>query len=350
MNKGNVGIVIFCLIAAFVSGLVPMLYLLRTPTIPMAVTEKTPEPRPELELLNQSLGKKLFLASACVACHHESLKLVGPPLQEVALKYKDQKAGEALVKKVIHGGKGNWGEIPMPPHSHLDKKDITKMVAYILDLASGDEVKIVKAETDDESLGRTPYTDQDAATRGQALFAQKCAACHMYDGRGKAGLAPSIRNRDFLALSSDDFIKQTIKQGREGTAMIAQNLSDSELKDLLAYLRAFKPKNPIEVFVDDAKVIHGDIEKGILSFKTYCASCHGEKGEGYIGGGAGPGIGLKGFLNVASDDYIFQTIKNGRIGTAMNSFMGPQGLANLSETEVNDIVAYLRSLNQGKGQ
>ena len=47
---------------------------------------------------------------------------------------------------------------------------------------------------------------------------------------------------------------------------------------------------------------------------------------------------------MASDDYILQTLKRGRIGTAMRSFIGPRGLANLTEQEGKDIIAYLRSL------
>jgi mono/diheme cytochrome c family protein len=89
--------------------------------------------------------------------------------------------------------------------------------------------------------------------------------------------------------------------------------------------------------------IGGSIVAGSRTYATYCASCHGPNGEGYSAGGSGPGIGLAGFLDVASDDYIYQTIKQGRIGTAMMPFIGAQGLENLREQDAGDIIAWLRS-------
>ena len=84
---------------------------------------------------------------------------------------------------------------------------------------------------------------------------------------------------------------------------------------------------------------------GHHKFALFCASCHGPGGEGYSAGGSGPGIGLAGFLDTASDDYIFQTVKYGRLGTAMKGFIGAEGLANLSEEDVGDIIAHLRHAN-----
>lgn len=181
--------------------------------------------------------------------------------------------------------------------------------------------------------------------RGRTLFGTHCAVCHQKDGEGKIGLAPSIRNRDFLAISSDDFIKKTIRQGRIGTAMVPRpDLSDNDINHIIAFLRSLPIANPVEISIDPHKKITGNDRAGQIKFSQYCASCHGSKGEGYGAGGSGPGIGLYGFLNAASDDYIFQTVKFGRLGTPMRSFIGPDGLANLEETDVNDIIAYLRSL------
>jgi cytochrome c len=41
---------------------------------------------------------------------------------------------DMLVNKVINGGKGNWGDVPMAPHPQLKKEDVTEMVKYILSL------------------------------------------------------------------------------------------------------------------------------------------------------------------------------------------------------------------------
>ena len=102
--------------------------------------------------------------------------------------------------------------------------------------------------------------------------------------------------------------------------------------------------NEVRNSVDSNTVFNGDEEAGQGKFEVFCAACHGPKGEGYAAGGSGPGIGLPGFLKVASDDYIYQTLKHGRVGTPMKSFMGSEGVANLTDQDVYDITTYLRSL------
>jgi cytochrome c len=57
----------------------------------------------------------------CLACHAVDTKLVGPSFKDVAIKYKNDKTAEdKLVKKVIAGGSGVWGQMPMPPNSLTD--------------------------------------------------------------------------------------------------------------------------------------------------------------------------------------------------------------------------------------
>jgi cytochrome c len=51
----------------------------------------------------------------CLACHAVENKIVGPSFKDIAAKYKNDKTAEArLIKKVIAGGVGVWGQIPMP--------------------------------------------------------------------------------------------------------------------------------------------------------------------------------------------------------------------------------------------
>ncbi|HRP56910.1 c-type cytochrome [Agriterribacter sp.] len=76
-------------------------------------------------------GKALIAGSDCLACHQETNKLVGPSYAEVAKKYKEADIPK-LVKKIIDGGSGVWGEIPMPPHASLAHDDAEAMVKYIL--------------------------------------------------------------------------------------------------------------------------------------------------------------------------------------------------------------------------
>lgn len=75
--------------------------------------------------------------AACMACHQVATKVVGPSYKDVAKKYAgDKGALDKLTKKVISGGKGVWGEIPMPPKggSTLKDDEIKKVVAWILTL------------------------------------------------------------------------------------------------------------------------------------------------------------------------------------------------------------------------
>ena len=197
-------------------------------------------------------------------------------------------------------------------------------------------------ETSGVPVGTLSVADADPAA-GEQHFNLNCAACHQVGGEGAVGLAPSIRNRDFLALASDDFIRTTIASGRGGTAMIPRpDLSGDVVTEIIAYLRDLETPNPVNITVDDSRVAHGDISLGGENYSLFCAYCHGDNGEGYLAGGAGPAIGLPGFLDVASDDYISKTVKHGRLGTAMRGFDGARGLANLNDQEIDDIIVWLR--------
>ena len=80
-------------------------------------------------------GLELAKKNSCLACHQVDKKLVGPAYKDVAAKYKGDKTAEAkLVKKVKEGGKGVWGEIPMPPNPQVKDEDIKTMVHWILSL------------------------------------------------------------------------------------------------------------------------------------------------------------------------------------------------------------------------
>jgi cytochrome c len=80
-------------------------------------------------------GETLLNASDCKTCHAIENKLVGPAYKDVAAKYEFTKANASmLADKVIAGGAGNWGEIPMTAHPDLAKGDAEKMAMYVLSL------------------------------------------------------------------------------------------------------------------------------------------------------------------------------------------------------------------------
>lgn len=81
-------------------------------------------------------GKALMDNSDCNACHSVDNKIVGPAFKEIAAKYKGDKTAVAkLSQKIIEGGAGTWGQIPMSPHPQISSADAGEMVKYILSLA-----------------------------------------------------------------------------------------------------------------------------------------------------------------------------------------------------------------------
>ena len=73
--------------------------------------------------------------SDCLTCHKINETVTGPAYAEVAKKYENTEANvNMLVDKVINGGKGNWGEVPMLAHPALSKEDAKTVVQYILSL------------------------------------------------------------------------------------------------------------------------------------------------------------------------------------------------------------------------
>ncbi|MBN9420919.1 MAG: cytochrome C' [Candidatus Accumulibacter sp. 66-26] len=75
----------------------------------------------------------LAKAKNCMACHSVDKKIVGPSYKDVAKKYtaKDE---DKLVEKVLKGGKGSWGEVPMPPNAAVKPEEAHKLVKWILSL------------------------------------------------------------------------------------------------------------------------------------------------------------------------------------------------------------------------
>ncbi len=72
----------------------------------------------------------------CLACHQVENKVVGPAYKEVAAKYKgDPTAKAKLVQKVLEGGVGVWGQIPMPPNKALvSEAEANTLVSWVLSL------------------------------------------------------------------------------------------------------------------------------------------------------------------------------------------------------------------------
>jgi cytochrome c len=80
-------------------------------------------------------GASLIEGSDCKTCHNENVRTVGPAYIDVAKKYESTEANiNKLVGKIIKGGAGVWGEVPMTAHPDLTESDAIKMTRYIMSL------------------------------------------------------------------------------------------------------------------------------------------------------------------------------------------------------------------------
>lgn len=82
-----------------------------------------------------SEGEKIMAKLDCAACHKIDKKVIGPSYLDIAKKYSsNDKNINYLSDKIIKGGSGVWGAIPMAPHTALKKDDAKKIAKYILSL------------------------------------------------------------------------------------------------------------------------------------------------------------------------------------------------------------------------
>lgn len=80
-------------------------------------------------------SEQLAKEKNCLACHAVENKLVGPGYKEVAAKYKSDKTAEdKLASKIMKGGSGVWGQIPMPANPQVSAAEAKTLVKWILSL------------------------------------------------------------------------------------------------------------------------------------------------------------------------------------------------------------------------
>ncbi len=85
-------------------------------------------------------GLVLMKSADCFNCHALEQRIVGPPLVEIAQKYRGQAGAlEASADRVQKGSSGVWGPVPMLPHGHHSREQIKEMVTWIFSLKPGSE-------------------------------------------------------------------------------------------------------------------------------------------------------------------------------------------------------------------
>ena len=100
----------------------------------------TPEPVVKKDSIgdltkNIDEGKALIEGADCMTCHQTGEKLIGPSYLDIAGKYENTPENTAmLADKIINGGSGVWGSVPMSAHPGMSTDNAKKMMAYILSL------------------------------------------------------------------------------------------------------------------------------------------------------------------------------------------------------------------------
>ncbi len=186
---------------------------------------------------------------------------------------------------------------------------------------------------------------------GAALYAANCAVCHGPKGEGRVGATLSDV---FGGIAPDEFLKETISQGRSGTFMPAWSqayggpLTDEEIADIIAYIESWgttveppapaPPRPPQEI--PPVPQVSGDPNAGYTIFQTNCVACHGEQGQGRIGATL-----TTTFAAIEPGALVIETVSRGVAGSLMPPFAQAYG-GPLTEQEINDVAAYVLSLQR----
>lgn len=109
---------------------------------------------------------------------------------------------------------------------------------------------------------------------GQRLFRANCVVCHGPEGRSLGGV--DLLRGKFKHVGSDADLVKAIRSGVPGTAMEASTLTEPQMNDLVAFLKASAAAPPL------AEVKIGDAARGraIFEGKGGCTSCHRVNGSG----------------------------------------------------------------------
>ncbi len=244
-------------------------------------------------------GQVLFKQN-CSTCHGERI----PPATDV-----DQ-ARQIISSGGAHQTMPVWGNV-------LTQAQIDALVNFVINSSQGTSIQ-----------------------RGQNLFAQNCAPCHGELGEG--GLNPANPNQFIAAIGTAEFLNtrddttlfQIISQGQPDQGMSpfgstnGGNLDDDQINSIVAYLRSWQANPPVttppKITIPTINLSDTDI------YKTICAQCHGQNGEG----STGPAIND---LSDDTDQEIYDVIGQGISNTNMLAFDSI-----LSESQIQGLVEIIR--------
>ncbi len=165
--------------------------------------------------------------TTCFACHHATEQAAGPSYASIAAKYAgDPAARQKLPMKILQGGAGVWGSLPMPPHPQHTAEEASLMVDWILSLSSRQVVTLPSA-----AEGRAPVA-QDRGGFDRAENSVVFLTASTTDG-GAAGLPPlrgsaevMLRNRRQRAAFFDHRENAAAQDNLDQGGLVARIQSD----------------------------------------------------------------------------------------------------------------------------
>jgi mono/diheme cytochrome c family protein len=181
----------------------------------------------------------------------------------------------------------------------------------------------------------------------KTLYSENCAGCHGIDGRGGAAIA--LADPVYLSIADESAMRRIIANGVRGTSMsaFAQSaggiLTDKQIDAITSGIRSrwsrpgiLDGANPPSYTAKSS----GDVQRGEVSYRTYCSSCHGPQGQG---GPKGSAITNDSFLALVSDQELRTMTIVGRPELGAPDWRGNVSGQPMSDQEITDVVAWLAS-------
>ncbi|WP_174734165.1 c-type cytochrome [Mesobacillus harenae] len=177
---------------------------------------------------------------------------------------------------------------------------------------------------------------------GEKLYRQHCVSCHGLTGQGEgAHSGTSLNNQQFLNSVSDEDLFNYVKYGRVKAMMPEYEsiLADEEIKKVVVFMRGWQSE---QLELEAPAVLDGNPTTGERLYNLYCLTCHGESGQGI--NKMGTALANGDYLKYTTDKQIWISTAYGRENTRMGpSLKGQDGVRQLSEQDITDIVSFLRS-------
>ena len=173
------------------------------------------------------IGLRRMKSSDCFNCHAVDQKRVGPPLLDVANKYRDKEGAlEASIERVMKGSTGAWGKIPMIPHSHHTADEVREMVSWIYSLEPSGLVRVFSG-----FVAEIPVYASEVTTTGYYRLEAT------YTDRGAGSIPPLsastlllLRQRMVEAESADEIAgPQVLGSGTAGGGQFAGAINHGHL-------------------------------------------------------------------------------------------------------------------------